>query len=357
MRAEIVVVDPVRPDRAALTRAGRVIRAGGLVAFPTETVYGLGAHALDGAAVAGIFRVKGRPANDPVIVHVARRQQVTQVADRVPATARRLMDAFWPGPLTLVLPRAAHVPSVVTAGLETVAVRMPSHPVARGLIEEAGAPVAAPSANIFSRPSATTAAHVMTDLGDRIDMVLDAGSATIGVESTIVALDGDGGVTLLRPGGVPLEEIERVVSVTRRAGRTTVEDDAAPQAAPGLLTRHYSPRARFRLVIGERAAARARLRLEVEQALARGERVGVLLLDDDVELVVGLPVTVGRLGSEDDPGGVAARLFDVMRAVDATGVDGIITRGIGARGLGLAILDRLTRAAAGVVIEAGDCHA
>ncbi|MCC6630315.1 MAG: threonylcarbamoyl-AMP synthase [Chloroflexi bacterium] len=346
----MVTVDPRTPDRASLERAGAVIRRGGLVAFPTETVYGLGANALDPAAIARIFAAKGRPANDPVIVHVDRPAQVWQVARHVSPLAARLIARFWPGPLTLVLPRAATVPSAVSAGLPTVAVRMPAHPVALGLIAAAGRPVAAPSANRFSRPSATTAAHVIADLDGAVDLILDAGPAPIGLESTILDLSGDGPPVLLRPGGLPLDDLIAVAGpiVTRPSPPGT---DEQPQVAPGLMTKHYAPRAEMLVIVGERVRARARLRAEIAGRCAAGQGVGVLLVDEDADLLANLPVQVARLGSETRLAEIGERLFSALRDLDTAGVDVIAARDIGAAGLGLAIRDRLVRAAAGRVID------
>jgi L-threonylcarbamoyladenylate synthase len=349
--AEVVQVDPARPEPAVMARAGALIRAGRLVAFPTETVYGLGANALDAEAVERIFAAKGRPANDPVIAHVADLDGLKRVAASVPP-GQRLIERFWPGPLTLVLPRAAGVPPSVSAGLPTVAVRMPSHPVALALLRAAGTPIAAPSANRFSRPSATTAAHVLADLGDTVDLILDAGPATIGIESTILDLSGDGPPVLLRPGGVPLADLQAVVGlVQERDGRDAA--DTVAQTAPGLLTKHYAPRAKMLVVLGERDAARARLRVELTRACAAGRRVGALMVREDADLVEGLGVVVAWLGSEARLEAVAERLFAAMRELDAAGVEVIGARDYGSAGLGLAIRDRLIRAAAGQVIQAG----
>lgn len=352
MAAEILIVDAGDPDSAALARAGALLREGRLVAFPTETVYGLGANALDAGAAARIFAAKGRPANDPLIVHVAAVEAVAQVAGELPPTARLLAAAFWPGPLTLVLPRAAAVPLLVTSGLDTVAVRVPAHPVALGLLTAAGVPVAAPSANRFSRPSPTTADHVAADLGHAIDLILDAGPTPIGVESTIVDATGDGPPVLLRPGGVPLEALRQVVGEVRLRAQQPGRADDDPQPAPGLLTKHYAPRAALRLIVGPRATARARLAAELAACLAQGRRVGALLVEEDADLVTGLPVMTAWLGSEARPEEAARRLFAALRSLDATGVDVIAARAPGVGGLGLAILDRLTRAASGEVIVA-----
>lgn len=232
------------PDPEIIAEAARHLRAGRLVAFPTETVYGLGAHALDPAAVARIYEAKGRPAWNPLIVHVASAEHVHSVAGEWPAVARELADAFWPGPLTLVVPRRDAVPDAVTAGLASVALRVPAHPVAQALLIAAGVPVAAPSANRSMALSPTRAEHVARALGDRVAMILDAGPTSVGIESTVIDVTGER-PRLLRPGGLPLLDIERVAGPVERAP-TALPDDA-PRASPGMMERHYAPRARLLL--------------------------------------------------------------------------------------------------------------
>lgn len=243
--AERVVVDAADPDRmvAALAAAGARLRAGGLVAFPTETVYGLGANALDAAAVRRVFEAKGRPSYNPLIVHVDAVERATEVARELSPLARRVAERFWPGPLTLVLPRRPEVPDVVTGGLDTVGVRVPAHPVARALIAAAGVPLAAPSANPFTQVSPTTAQHVFDQLGDRVDAVVDGGATTVGIESTVVAVDdvrgGGGCLVLLRDGGVSREQLEQAGFVV--AEPDADEDEGAARRAPGRIERHYAP--------------------------------------------------------------------------------------------------------------------
>ena len=236
--AQVLRIDPAHPDGALLARAAEVIRAGGLVAFPTETVYGLGANALDAVAVGRIYAAKGRDAGDPLIVHLPSAARLPDVARDLPPIVDLLGARFWPGPLTLVVPRAPRVPLSVTAGLPTVAVRVPAHPVARGLLEASGVPLAAPSANTFTRTSATTAAHVQEDLGRRVDLILDGGPAPLGIESTVLQVQGDGTLRLLRPGAVTIEALDDVLA---RAGRPPVVrpsplstgGESAPGATPG----------------------------------------------------------------------------------------------------------------------------
>lgn len=338
-------VDPTAPDPDTIAEAAALLRAGGLVAFPTETVYGLGANALDAGAVARIFAAKGRPADDPLIVHVAEPAGLDAVAGAVPPVAVRLAAAFWPGPLTLVVPRGAAIPSIVTAGGPTVGVRMPAHPVALALIAAAGVPVAAPSANPFGRTSPTIAAHVAADLGDRVDLILDGGPCAVGIESTVVDCTSDP-PAVLRPGGISLEALRVVVPEMASAIQT-----AAPLRSPGEFVRHYAPRARMVLVTG-RAADDDRATAVVACAgaalAARGVAVGVLAYAGDA---VPEGVRTATLGPAGDAGGVARRLFAALRALDAAGCDVILVRDIGPVGLGLAVRDRLNRAAEGRAVD------
>jgi L-threonylcarbamoyladenylate synthase len=346
----VLTIDPSAPDPQIIAEAVAVIRAGGLVAFPTETVYGLGANALDEQAVARIFHAKGRPATDPIIAHIADLRQLDVLARDVPPVARALAQRFWPGPLTLVVLRRPIVPANLSAGRATVAVRMPSHPVALALITAAGVPIAAPSANRFSRPSPTTAAHVLDDLAGRIDLVLDGGPASIGVESSVIDLTVDPPV-LLRPGGVTVAALlELAPGLIVEPRYLTGDDEAAP--APGMLLRHYAPDATLMMVAGGREAALARIRSEALTAIGMGERVGVLAFNEDVSALTDLPVEVATLGSATDPEQVAQRLFAALREIERTGVDLILVRDPGQEGLSLAIRDRLVRAAEGRVIVA-----
>jgi L-threonylcarbamoyladenylate synthase len=329
----------LRVDASGVEAAAAILQAGGLVGFPTETVYGLGANALDARAVEGIFAAKGRPADDPVIVHLAEPAQLDRVAVPTP-TARLLGEAFWPGPLTLVLPKLPRVPAQVTAGLDSVGVRVPSHPVARALLRESGLPLAAPSANLFGRPSPTTAQHVLDDLDGRIDAVLDGGPTSVGVESTIVDLTTSP-PRLLRPGGLPAEAIEAVLGVALAASGPT---RGGPQAAPGMLAVHYAPRTALTLITGARA--RERLTHEVAAALARGQRVGVLALEEDTRaLPPGIHAEI--VGTWDTPERSANHLYDGLRALDGSGADVLFARELADPrvGLGRALADRLRRAA------------
>ena len=314
------------------------------MAFPTETVYGLGAHALDAAAVAGIFRAKRRPASDPLIVHLADVSRLDLVA-RADPRAQRLADRFWPGPLTLVLPRREVVPLGVTAGRETVAVRVPAHPVAHALLVAASLPVAAPSANLFGRPSPTRAEHVLEDLRGRIEAVVDGGPTPIGVESTIVDLSAE--PRLLRPGGLAAEAIEAALGEALLPPPAPGSVGVA-QPSPGLLSSHYAPRTPLVLVTG--ADARRRLVAEV-RAAGVARRIGVLLLAEDRQLLEDLELTAVEVGSEADPAGLAQHLFDALRTLDHARLDVLYARELANPevGLGRALADRLRRAASRVI--------
>lgn len=343
----MIRVDPDAPDPAALAPAADCLRRGGLVAFPTETVYGLGAHALDRTAVRRLFEAKGRPATDPLIVHLSDADRVNELAVDVPDAARALASRFWPGPLTLVLRRSPRVPDEVTAGLDTVAIRVPAHPVARALLSAAAIPVAAPSANLFSRPSPTRASHVLDDLGGRIDLVVDGGPTQVGVESTVLDLSREV-PTILRPGAVSLAMLQEVLPRVLQGAGAASPTGAMP--SPGLLERHYAPRAP--LTVYEGADAAARLARDACDLIADGHRVGIMAADEDRAQLNGLArhapqASVVYLGSERDLGSVASRLYAAMRELDASGVDRILARGFpGDEGLAVAIRDRLRRASA-----------
>ena len=342
---DVIRVDPADPDPAALMRATECLRRGGLVAFPTETVYGLGVHALDRAAVRRLFEAKGRPANDPLIVHVDTVERIEPLVLQIPETARLLAARFWPGPLTLVLPRSSRVPDEVTAGLNTVAIRVPAHPVARALLAAAGVPVAAPSANLFSRPSPTRASHVIDDLSGRIDLVVDGGPTQVGVESTVLDLSGEV-PTILRPGAVSLEMLRAVLPRVDRREGDAVASGAMP--SPGLLERHYSPRVPLTVYDGSDAVAR--LVRDACASIAEGQRLGIMAADDDRAALADVErlaprVTIAYLGAERDLATVASRLYAAMRELDMSGVDRILVRGFaGDEGLAVAIRDRLRRA-------------
>ena len=342
------MVDAAQPDPTAMNQAGATLQRGGLVAFPTETVYGLGANALDATAVARIYAAKGRPANNPLIVHIDSPAQLTEVAVNVPDLAWRLAEHFWPGPLTLVLKRHPNIPDNVSMGRDTVAVRLPSHPVAQALIAAAGVPVVAPSANRFTRPSATTAQHVLADLEGRIDIILDGGPTPIGLESTVLDVTTSPPV-VLRPGGTTLEALQQVVPDVQQAqAQVAMADEAARPASPGMLVKHYSPEAEVLLFAGPAAAVIARMQAEAQTRTTAGQRVGVLATDEDAALFD--DVAIETLGPACDLEQIGQRLFSALRTLDERGVEVILVRQVDPAGLGVTINDRLLRAAEGHVI-------
>ncbi len=345
MKTQTLTLSPHTPDLDLIRQAAQIILRRGLVAFPTETVYGLGANALDEEAVAKIFHAKGRPSNDPLIVHLASVNDVSLIASEISPIVKKLADAFWPGPLTLVLPKQPHVPASVTAGLNTVAVRVPAHSVALALIHESGVPIAAPSANRFGHTSPTTAAHVMDDLYDRIDMILDGGLTSVGVESTVLDVTCTPPM-ILRPGGASREAIENLIGhVELRNNRPNSADEA--QVSPGLLGKHYMPNAQLILCKGERSSALEKLLGLAKQAQAQRGSVGLLLANEDMasfESCIEYP-----LGSLEDLESIARNLYAGMRALDDKKVNVILTRDFGEQGLGLAIHDRLLRAASQII--------
>ncbi len=314
-------------DPASIRFAADIIRAGGLVAFPTETVYGLGCDALNPDAVARVFEAKQRPSFDPLIVHITDRAMLEAVVKSVSPTASRLMDAFWPGPLTLVLSKRAHIPDLVTAGLPTVAVRMPAHPMAQALIREAGVPIAAPSANPFGYVSPTCAQHVMDGLGGRVDVILDGGPCLLGVESTIVSMTGTW-PELLRPGSVTLSEIRNVI------GPATYTLATQKIAVPGQLPRHYATRTPMTIL----AAPGSR------PVVHDHERAGLLAMSQpnhrDDQLCA-----MEILSASGDLREAARHLFAALRRLDEQGLDRIYAEPCAEVGIGLAIMDRLRRCA------------
>lgn len=338
-------------DPSSIAVAAAALAAGGLVAFPTETVYGLGGDAFNPAAVARIFAAKGRPAEDPLIIHLADLADLRRVTPNLSPAAAMLAEQLWPGPLTLIVPRGPAVPYSVTAGRETVAVRLPAHPVARALIAAARTPIAAPSANRFGHTSPTSAAHVLADLDGRIDFVIDGGPATIGVESTVLDVSGPL-PTLLRPGGVSLEVLRELLGEVALGGRAAT---AGGQLAPGMLDRHYAPESTLHLCVGTPAACRAWMRNQVAAQIAAGHRVGLLLPDEDAVLLADLDVDIEILGPAGDLSVIASRLYAALRALDSRRPALILARDFGEGGIARAIRDRLTRAAGRVVRCNDDC--
>ena len=349
-------VSPDDDQAHAITTAARILCNGGLVAFPTETVYGLGADALNQAAIARIYTAKQRPQSDPLIVHVGSSKQVMEVAETIPPLADLLIEHFWPGPLTLILPRRASVPDIVAAGGPTLGVRMPDHPVALALLHTAGIPVAAPSANRFMHTSPTTAQHVLADLDGKIDCILDGGPCRVGIESTVLDITSSP-PRILRPGGITKEALKRFIprisgpgtgrARNRLAGGALDGLHEATLVAPGQLERHYAPHTRLVVFDDGGNRAMAAIHTEIKRLQGDGERVGVLLAFGEEQAIAGLQVEVAWLGPRDRLEVISSQLYAVLRDMDQRGLDVIVTHTFGRSGLGLALWDRLRRAAGG----------
>ena len=348
MKTLRLTVDPTHIDTPeatdALDRAAAILRTGGLVALPTETVYGLGANALDPEAVARIFAAKERPHWDPVIVHIANLDQLEGLVTSIPAAARRLMEAYWPGPMTLLLPRTTEVPDAVTSGRALVGIRMPAHPVALELIRRAGVPVAAPSANLFSHTSPTTAAHVLADLDGRIDAVLDAGPARHGVESTVLDPTQEP-IIVYRPGAVTIEEIRTVAGPAEffEPAENIQETPKEALPSPGIGIRHYAPRAR--LVLIEAALDELAGKLAEEAQKYPNQHLG-LMLPEELKVPAALQsAELHRWGRWAEPATLARDLYAGLRALDERNCDVILCPLPAVEGIGAAIRDRLGKAA------------
>ncbi len=335
-----------REAREGLREGARILKEAGVVAFPTETVYGLGANGLDEEAVRSIFQVKGRPTDNPLILHLASTDNLNSLVREVPEQARLLMDEFWPGPLTIILRRRTRVPSVTTAGLDTVALRMPDHQVALALIQEAGLPLAAPSANLSGLPSPTRAQHVLDDFAGRIPLLLDGGETGIGLESTVIDLTRNPPL-LLRPGGLTIEELEE------KLGRVELADSLEMEtpSSPGLKYRHYAPRAEMIVFEGKPELVREELLRRAEKAHQQKRMVGILSTSESFSLYFQEGFMVLKLGSMYRPREIAHNFFDLLRELDRLGVDLILAEGVESRGLGLAIMNRMRKSASHRVVR------
>lgn len=347
MKTKIIQLDEEHIDQAAMAEAGRVICAGGLVAFPTETVYGLGGDALNAASSGRIYAAKGRPSDNPLIVHIADMDGLEKITAQVPEIALRLAERFWPGPLTMIFKKADCVPYATTGGLDTVAVRMPSNKIARELIRTSGRYIAAPSANLSGRPSPTDAKHVIQDLYGRVDMILDGGESDIGLESTIIDLSGERPV-ILRPGYITEEMLgELIAGIETDKGILDMNSDIAPKA-PGMKYRHYAPKGSLAIVEGEQEQVTAYINSRLEEHKAEGKRTGVIATN---ETAAGYWAdSVKSVGKRGDESAIAKHLFRILREFDDEEIQIIYAEAFESTGVGCAIMNRLLKAAGHKVI-------
>lgn len=350
METKIIQIQENNIDEDLLKSAGEILRTGGLVAFPTETVYGLGGDALNKASSKKIYAAKGRPSDNPLIVHICRFDDIYEIVSEVSEEARKIADAFWPGPLTMILPKSDKVPLETTGGLNTVAVRMPSHPVAVKLIEYAGGYVAAPSANSSGKPSPTVAKYVIEDMMGKIDMIVDGGQVGIGLESTIIDLTVSP-PQILRPGYITQEMLARVLGQVDEDVTMFRADSGLSPKAPGMKYRHYAPKGELTIVQGEAKSVIAYINTEAKEAMKAGEKVGIIATN---ELLEGYHADVIKsVGSRQDETGIARHLYTILREFDDEGVTRIYSESFESQGLGQAIMNRLLKAAGHKVVNIG----
>lgn len=348
MDTKIEKITDILQNAEKIQAAAAIIRQGGLVAFPTETVYGLGADALNAAASEKIYAAKGRPSDNPLIVHIAAFADMEKIAKRLPSQARLLSDAFWPGPLTMIVEKNERVPYETTGGMDTVAIRMPSHPIALALIRESGGYIAAPSANTSGKPSPTLAEHVALDLNGRIPMILDGGPVGIGIESTIVDLT-ESVPMILRPGYITQEMLENVIGEVRMDPGILDADSMQKPKAPGMKYKHYAPKADLVLVDGEEHRVVEKINTLTAEAIALGKKVGVICTDETYGYYKrGTVVSIGARSNED---AIAQHLYMILREFDDMDVDMIYSESFATPRIGQAIMNRLLKAAGHQVIS------
>ncbi len=348
IHTRIETIDPHRPDPKVIEKAGEILKNGGLVAFPTETVYGLGADALNEKAAEKIYAAKGRPSDNPLIIHITNMDALERIVTGIPEEARKVADAFWPGPLTMIFDKAGIVPYGTTGGLDTVAVRMPDHPAARAVIDAGGGYIAAPSANTSGRPSPTRAEHVAEDLSGRIEMILDAGPVEIGVESTILDMT----VTppmILRPGAVTREMLEDLIGEVAVDSTLGNADSKEAPKAPGMKYRHYAPKASLVVVEGPPEKVAGWISSQAVRMRQEGKKVGIIATEETRASYPDVDVKVA--GTRADESTVAGSLYGILREFDADGVDAIYSEAFDPEGIGTAVMNRLLKAAGHQVVR------
>lgn len=348
MDTRILKIDSDNIDKEKIQEAAKVIRDGELVAFPTETVYGLGANGLDEVAVQKIYRAKGRPSDNPLILHISSLEEIGPLVEDIPPIAYRCMEKFWPGPLTMIFKRSKIIPDIITGGLDTVAIRMPDHPIASRFIKASGVPIAAPSANTSGRPSPTKADHVIEDMQGKIPMIIDGGSTGIGLESTVLDMSIDTPM-ILRPGGITIEELRKIIPDIS-LDRSIVQKDAVPKS-PGQKYRHYAPKAEMILFTGDIESMVREINKYADDYISRGKKVGIISTYETKDRYNDDNKLVAICGSRKEPESIAVNLFSVIRGFDSSDVDIILAEGVSIDNIGMAIMNRMLKAAGGKIIK------
>lgn len=349
MKTSVIEINCVEVDIEELEECAAILRQGGTVVFPTETVYGLGANGLDPTAIRKIFHAKGRPSDNPLILHIASIDDLKPLVKEIPPQAHRVMEAFWPGPLTLIFEKSEIVPEEITAGLNTVAIRLPQHPIAKKLIELAGVPVAAPSANLSGKPSPTNPQHVIKDLMGKVDAIIAGGSCDVGLESTVLDMTIDIPM-ILRPGGITKEMLETVLpEVATDPGLSERDHNDLVPKSPGMKYTHYAPEASVILVRGDRGKTIEKITSLQQQYQSEGLKVGIICTDETINHYQdGL---IKSIGSRKDLNRIAANLFNILREFDETDVDMILAETVEEIGVGIAVMNRLLKAAGYQLVE------
>ena len=346
MNTKIIKIDEKNIDTSLIDEGANIIKSGGIVAFPTETVYGLGANGLDEEAVKNIYKAKGRPSDNPLILHISTIEQLYPLVDEIPDLAYTCMEKFWPGPLTIIFKKSEIIPNIITAGLDTVAIRMPDHPIASMLISKAKVPIAAPSANLSGKPSPTKGSHVVEDMMGKIEMIIDGGGTGVGLESTVLDLSTET-PTILRPGGITLEDLRKVIHNVVQ-DRSITNKEEVPKS-PGQKYRHYAPNAEMILYTGDVEKIIKKINSDAKYLMDEGKNVGIMATEETKD-----SYTVGKIlvsGSREKSETIAHNLFDILRKFDEYNVDIILAEGIGFDNIGMAIMNRMVKAASGKVIK------
>lgn len=346
MKTKIIKIDKENFKKEDLNDAAEIIKNGGIVAFPTETVYGLGANGLDEEAVKKIYLAKGRPSDNPLILHIGEISQLKELVEDVSDLALKCIKRFWPGPLTIILKRKEIVPDIITAGLDTVAVRMPENTIARTLINLSGVPIAAPSANLSGKPSPTSGAHVIQDMQGKIDMIIDGGNTGIGLESTVLDLSSDI-PTILRPGGVTFEELQKIIPEVAQ-DKANLKNDIVPKS-PGQKYRHYAPNAEMIVFTGRLEDIVINIQEYTQASIKDGKKIGIMATDETKKSYQN--ANVKTLGTRRDKRTIANSLFNILREFDSLDVDIILAEGVELDDIGIAIMNRMMKASGGRIIK------